>query len=268
MQGTIHFLLAHGYLVVFFWVFLEQAGAPIPTIPLFLAAGALSGQGKLSFGPVVALAVAGSLTADTLWYVFGRVRGASVLTRLCQISLEPDSCVRLAEDRMGRHSTLSLLIAKFVPGLNLAAPPIAGMIRMSVKRFLALDIAAAAVWTVAYSGLGYAFSGQLVRIADYALRMGAALLALLVVAFACYLAAKYRERRRTLRGLRIERIEPTTLKVKLDAGESLAIVDLRHRLDFTSDPYTLPGAVHFEPEELDHRHQEIPRDREIILYCS
>jgi membrane protein DedA with SNARE-associated domain len=268
MQDAIHFLLVHGYLVMFFWVFLEQVGAPIPTIPLFLAAGALAGQGKLSLPSAIALAVAGSLAADSLWYIFGRWRGASVLTRLCQISLEPDSCVRQAEDRMERHSSLSLLVAKFVPSLNLTAPPIAGMIQMSVKRFVLLDIVAASLWASAYSGLGYAFSGQLAHIAEYGLRMGAALLVLLVAAFALYLAVKDRDRRRALRELRTERIAPAALKAKLDSGEPLAIIDLRHRLDFANDPYTLPGAVHFEPEQLDQRHQEIPRDREIILYCS
>jgi membrane protein DedA with SNARE-associated domain len=268
MQGTIHFLLAHGYLVVFIWVLFEQAGAPIPTIPLFLAAGALAGQGKLSFTGAIALAVAGSLIADSLWYIFGRLHGASVLTRLCKISLEPDSCVRLAEDRMARHSAYSLLVAKFVPGLNLAAPPIAGMTRMSVPRFVALDVVAAALWASVYSGLGYAFSGQLVRIADYGLRLGTALFGLLVAAFALYLAAKYRERRGVLHSLRTERIEPAALKAKLDAGELLSIIDLRHGLDFSNDPYTLPGALHFEPKELDGRIEEVPRDREIILYCS
>jgi len=268
MGDTLHFLLRHGYLVVFVWVFLEQVGAPLPTIPVFLAAGALAGQGKLSLVPALALAIAGALIADSLWYTLGRLRGADVLTLLCQISLEPDSCVREAEDRMGRHNTLSLLIAKFVPVLSLAAPPIAGMVRMSIKRFIAVDMLAAALWASAYTGLGYIFSHQLTRVADYGLRLGVALFFLLIAAFALYLGAKYRERRQMLRRLRVERIAPAELKRKLEAGEPISIVDLRHALDFASDPYTLPGAIHLDPDELDARHEEIAREREVILYCS
>jgi membrane protein DedA with SNARE-associated domain len=268
MESTLHFLLRHGYLVVFLWVFVEQVGAPLPAIPLLLAVGALAGQGRLSFVVAIALAVSGSLLADSLWYALGRLRGANVLMRLCQISLEPDSCVREAENRMARHSSFSLLVAKFVPGLNLAAPPIAGMVRMSIKRFVGLSVASGLLWASAYAGLGYVFSHQLARIADYALRLGTALLALLVLAFALYLAAKYRQRRRLLRRLRIARIDPAELKARLDQNEPVVIVDLRHGLDFAADPFTLPGAIHLEPEELDRRHGEIPRDREIILYCS
>jgi membrane protein DedA with SNARE-associated domain len=268
MASMLHFLLRHGYLVLLLWVFLEQVGAPLPATPLLLAAGALAGQGRLSFAGVLALAVCGSLAADSLWYTLGRLRGASVLTRLCQISLEPDSCVREAEDRMGRHTSFSLVVGKFVPGLSLAAPPIAGMVRMNIKRFIGLSFAAAALWASVYTGLGYVFSHELARIADDALRLGTVLLALLVLAFAGYLAAKYRQRRRLLRRLRVERIEPAELKARLDGNEPVAIVDLRHGLDFASDPYTLPGAIHLEPEELDRRHGEIPRGREVILYCS
>jgi membrane protein DedA with SNARE-associated domain len=268
MASTLYFLLRHGYLVVFLWVFLEQVGAPLPATPLLLAAGALAGQGRLNFVGALALAVCASLVADSLWYTLGRLRGANVLTRLCQISLEPDTCVREAENRMGRHSSFSLFVAKFVPGLSLAAPPIAGMVRMDVKRFVALSFAAGALWASVYAGLGYVFSQELARIADYALRLGTVLLALLLLAFAAYLGAKYRQRRRLLRRLRVERIEPVELKARLDGREPVAILDLRHGLDFASDPYTLPGAIHLEPEELDLRRGEIPRDREVILYCS
>jgi len=31
---------------------------------------------------------------------------------------------------------------------------------------------------------------------------------------------------------------------------------------------TLPGAIRLDPEELDGRHTHIPRDRDIVLYCT
>ena len=54
----------------------------------------------------------------------------------------------------------------------------------------------------------------------------------------------------------------------LDAGERVFIVDLRHPLELLPDPFTLPGAQHISPEALAARQQEIPRDRDIVLYCT
>jgi rhodanese-related sulfurtransferase len=45
-------------------------------------------------------------------------------------------------------------------------------------------------------------------------------------------------------------------------------VDLRHPLELLPDPFTLPGALHFSPDALAARQDEIPRDRDIVLYCT
>ena len=61
---------------------------------------------------------------------------------------------------------------------------------------------------------------------------------------------------------------PAELKSKLDAGEDLMLVDLRHPVDFDAEPSIIPGALHLTTEELEARHLEIPRHREIVLYCT
>ena len=116
MHQTLEFVLRHGYLLIFFNVFLEQLGLPIPTQPILLAFGALAGAGKMSYPMGLALAVLATLAADTLWYFLGRRRGAAVLRLLCRISLEPDSCVRQTESVFLRYGPRALLFAKFVPG--------------------------------------------------------------------------------------------------------------------------------------------------------
>lgn len=70
------------------------------------------------------------------------------------------------------------------------------------------------------------------------------------------------------RALRAARISPEELKRRLDAGEAMAIIDLRHPLDFLADPRVIPGATRMNPDEVESRHQEIPRDRDIVLYCT
>ena len=83
-----------------------------------------------------------------------------------------------------------------------------------------------------------------------------------------WLLWKYVQRQRFIRTLRMDRITPEELQRKLQAGEPIAVVDLRHQLDFEADPRTLPGALRFEARELAHRHAEIPRDRDVVLYCT
>jgi hypothetical protein len=187
---------------------------------------------------------------------------------LCRIALEPDSCVRRTEDTFGRQGARSLLIAKFVPGFSTAAPPLAGMVRMPLQRFVVFTGLGGLIWAGVFVGLGWVFSYQLELVASYAMRLGSGLIALLAAALAAYVAWKYILRQRFLRRIRIARITPEELKAKLDAGEELLVVDVRHRIDFEAEPAIIPGALHMMIEELEARHHEIPREREIVLYCS
>ncbi len=268
MDGVLPFLTRHGYAVLFAFVLVEQAGLPVPGVPVLLAMGALAGMGKVSLAGAVAVTVAASLVSDSLWYAMGRRHGARILGVLCRISLEPDSCVRRAENVFARHGSRALLAAKFVPGLSAVATPVAGLIRMRPGRFMLWDGAGALLWAAAYLGLGYVFSAQLERVAEVAGRLGSSLVVLLAAALAAYLAVKYVQRRLFIRELAIARITPAELKTKLDAGEEIVIVDLRQSLEFEADGSTVPGALHLLPDDLDARHGEIPRDREVVLYCT
>lgn len=268
MDETIQFLIQHGYALIFAWVLAEQLGLPLPAIPLLLAGGALAGSGKMNFAIAISLAIVAAVVADLFWYYLGRSRGTRVLKLLCRISLEPDSCVRRTENVFARHGAPSLLVAKFIPGLNTAAPPLAGIFRMPALRFLLFDSLGAFLWAVLFAGLGYIFSDQLELVGAYAVRWGTWLLVVLVGSLAAYVLWKHVQRQRFLRRLRIARITPKELMEKLTAGDEVMIVDLRQRLDMEALPYKIPGALHMDMEEIEHRHHEIPRDRDIILYCS
>jgi rhodanese-related sulfurtransferase len=106
------------------------------------------------------------------------------------------------------------------------------------------------------------------RIASRAAYLGEWLVVLAIAAFAGYIAWKFYNRRKFLRGLRIARITPEELKFKIDAGEDLIILDLRHNLDFEAQPETIPGALHMDAAELEEANEVIPRDREIVLFCA
>ncbi len=268
MKEIVDFLILHGYAVLFTWVLLEQLGLPIPSIPMLLAAGALAGAGQLSLSSTILLAVFAALLADVLWYEVGRRRGGTILGLLCRISLEPESCVRRTENLFHKYGSRSLLVAKFVPGLNTVAPPMAGLTGMSRVRFVVCDALGGLLWASSAALLGYIFSEQLERLALYLSRVGDAAVLLLIFVIAAYILRKYLARRSFQRQLWIDRITPEQLKTMLDAGEPLAIVDLRHPLDFLPYPQVLPAAIRIAPEEVEARHMEIPRDRDVILYCT
>jgi membrane protein DedA with SNARE-associated domain len=268
MNKMMPFLAQHSYVLLFAWVFADQVGVPVPSIPMLVAAGALARTHRLNIGVALGLALFACFLADGLWYQLGRHQGMKVLKLLCRISLEPDSCVRTAENTFARHGARSLLVAKFVPGLSTVAPPLAGVFRMRLAPFLLYDGLGSFLWAVPFLGLGYLFSDQLERAADYGQQMGSWLIVLLAGALAAYLTWKYIQRRRFIRYLAIARITPEALKAKLDAGEDIVIVDLRHAQEFEAEPSIIPGALHLSLEELDQRYEEIPRDREVVLYCT
>src|ERR1700676_797592 len=268
MHSALEFLYTHGYVVLLAWVFTEQIGVPVPSLPILLAAGALAGAGQFSFVGSLLLSVSASLSADSIWFVLGRVKGIKVLQLLCKISLEPDSCVRRTETVFSRQGARSLLVAKFIPGLGTVAPPLAGIFHMRTARFLLFDACGALLWASTYLGLGFIFSGEIERIAEHAAHLGGGLFVLLIGAFALYIGYKFIARQRFLRELRIARISVEGLKQKLDAGEEVVIVDLRHSVDFEADPETIPGAFRMDATDLADKEGRVPRDRDIILYCT
>jgi len=268
MQTLIDFLLHHGYVVLLGWVFAEQVGLPVPTMPLLLAAGALAGAGRLNFFVELLFCVLAAMSADAVWYELGRRKGVKILHLLCKISLEPDSCVRRTEGIFAKEGARSLLLAKFIPGLGVVTPPLAGIFHMRRVRFLLFDGLGASLWAGAYLGVGFIFSGEIERIAARASALGSNLGVLLITLLAAYIAYKYIARQRFLRELRIARMGVDELKQKLDSGESVVVVDLRHSMDFEADPQVIPGAMHMDAKELEAKNDRVPRDREVVLYCT
>jgi membrane protein DedA with SNARE-associated domain len=265
LEQAADFLISNGYALLFGWVLLEQMGLPIPAAPLLIAAGALARAGKMNLTFAVTLAFIAVILADLFWYSLGRYRGGRILKLLCRISLEPDSCVRRTQNLFVRHGVHSLLVAKFVPGLNTAAPTLAGIFRLPVRRFMIFASLGAFFWVITVTSLGLILSDQLEQIA---LRWGGWLVAVLAGSLAAYVLWKFIQRRRFLRRLRIARITPKELMGKLTAGENISIVDLRQPIDIEAFPQMIPGALRIAMEEIEDRHGEIPRDRDVVLYCS
>jgi membrane protein DedA with SNARE-associated domain/rhodanese-related sulfurtransferase len=261
-------LLTYGYLLIFGWVFLEQIGLPLPATPILLAAGALSATEHMNFPSALLAGTLACLLADVSWFLFGRRYGHLVLRLLCKFSLEPTTCVRRTHDSFGKRGAYTLLFAKFVPGLSVVAPPVAGQTGMTLGRFLVFDSGGALAWVGALL-LGGRLFGDLIAkdpsVLNWLGRFGGALLILGILAI---IGTKIYRRQSYLKKFRTARLEPQALKQMLDAGELVYIVDLRHPLELVPDPFTLPGAHHLSPDALALRSSEIPLDRDIVLYCT
>lgn len=262
------FLERHGYALLFGILFLEQAGLPLPAVPVLLAAGALAGQGKISLAASLAVATMACLVADLIWFELGRRKGRSILRLLCKVSLEPDTCVRATEDAFERHGRGTLLVAKFVPGLNTVATPLAGVAGIRLTEFLAFNLAGSIFYVGAYTGLGLIFHREIASITEAITAVGSRVFWLIAAVLAVYLGIKLLQRKMLIRRFRLSRIEPTEVASLIEAGADLTVVDLRHPRELDAVGAKLPGALVLRPDELASRHAEIPRSGPIILYCS
>jgi membrane protein DedA with SNARE-associated domain/rhodanese-related sulfurtransferase len=222
----------------------------------------------LSAWLIIGVSLLACIIADSIWFYLGRRGGHRVLGLLCRISLEPDSCVRRTQDMFSRYGMRGLVVAKFVPGLSTVAPPLAGSSGLTYARFLFFDGMGSLLYVGCFVLLGVLFGQQLNQIIAAFGSLGSGALALVVALVAIWVGYKYFQRNRLLRDLRVARITVDELMKKQEAGESLLILDLRSSAELTENPYMIRGARHTTVDEMGRRQQEIPRDREIVIYCS
>lgn len=268
MREVLAQLAQYGYVVLFSWVTAEQLGAPLPAVPILIAAGVLAGTGQLSFVAAFGLAILGCAIGDTAWYAIGKRRGPGILNTLCRISLEPETCVRRSSEFFARRGPRALWFAKFIPGVSVVAVPLAANSGVSFGAFLLNDLLGSAIYVGAYLALGALIGNRIERLDAVAGSLRSASVLFGFVGAAAIVGWRVQQRRRFHREVRMARITVEELRQLIDDGQSPFVVDLRHALDMLPDPRVIPGAIRFTPDELTERHQEIPRDREIILYCT
>jgi membrane protein DedA with SNARE-associated domain/rhodanese-related sulfurtransferase len=273
MGSVTHLLIHHAYLVLFAWVFMEQAGVPVPSVPLMLAAGTLSAAHKLSIAGALPVIIFASLIADSAWFFLGRAYGTTVLNLLCKFSFEASTCVEKTQRQVGKRGAITLLFAKFVPGLSTMAPPIAGQAGISYIEFLVYDAVGCLIWGGAWLFAGRFFGDLAKRSSEFFGMLGHfayVVVGVMVVGVIVYRLVKRHRFLKELRGLRLEPAQLMAMMedAKRESRELPYIVDLRHPLDILPDPRALPGAVQIGPQELKARNSVIPRDRDVVVYCT
>src|SRR5262245_12779521 len=268
LTGGMPWLERYSVIILPVLVVAEQVGVPLPAVPALLVVGSLAAQGRVSLWLVIGAIALVALPVDLVWHELGRRRGTRVLSGLCRLTLEPDVCVRRTENLFQRHGVRALLVSKFLPGLTTVMPPLAGIFGVPRLRFVLYDLVGVVLWAGLWSGIGYLFSETIELVIRRVGALGHTAGVLAASLRVGYVLLKYLRRLLLLRQLRIARSSPEDLNRKLEAGEDVAIIDLRTALDVAAAPHVIPGSRWIPMESLDERLAEIPRDHELVLYCS
>ena len=277
MRDLIALVIAHGAWLVFGVTFAARLGVPVPAAPLLVIAGALAmgGQSGMQGAALVTfgLAIVANLLGDAAWFLAGRRHGYRVLKLLCRISISPDSCVSQSESFITRWGGASLVAAKFVPGVSIVAPPMAGALGMSGLAFVGWDVLAAAIWAALLMAVGMVFSAQIQQVLDLLSAMGVAALEALAVVIVAYLAWRTWRRRIFLRAVAMSRIDVAELWALFDGGFDPVVIDVRSDAGRAVDARRIPGAIPVELGQIKSRASGLrdlvdTTDREIVLYCN
>jgi membrane protein DedA with SNARE-associated domain/rhodanese-related sulfurtransferase len=266
MESWISALALHGYLILFATVFLEAVGFPVPAALALLIAGGASARGAL-YGPYALLgALLAMLAGDTLMFLMGRYTGWWLLGILCRISLNPESCILRSADSFYRRGRTLLVIAKFIPGINTMAPPLAGCMNMRFLPFLRLDSAGAALYILSYFAVGFAFSGALEAVTrgyqTFGRVVGWVVIALVAgyVAFQLWLWIKGRALRAVPFAI------PSVVAHGMATGA--CIYDVRSHGYLDPKAMRISGSRRLDPNALNRCEEEFPDGQLVYVYCT
>src|SRR5437773_3946505 len=145
----------YGYAVVFFGVFLENAGLPVPGETALLAGAALARFGRLSLLWVIVTTIAGATLGDNLGFFIGRHGGRALAERHgWKIGLNARRLAQFVR-YFERHGAKTVFIARFVTGLRVFGALLAGASGLPWRKFLFYNASGAVVWASAVASVGY-----------------------------------------------------------------------------------------------------------------
>jgi membrane protein DedA with SNARE-associated domain len=270
MSDLPFFIAHHGYIIIFLIVFLEAIGLPVPAALTLLAGGAAAASGILRAPTALLLAVVGMLLGDSLLYVLGSRMGWGLLGFLCKVSANPETCILRSAESFYKRGRATLLIAKFIPGVNAMAAPLAGSMKMPFGQFFALDLAGATFYAIVYGSIGFLFRDFVAAITRgfQAAGHAAEIVAILaLIAFMTYRASLYSKHRVYRVVPRIQVIELAKKLQSEDSGKIL-LVDVRSHGYYDSGAARIRGSIRIEPNNLSQEVKKLPPGKDIYLYCT
>jgi len=270
MKDLVALLAHHGYAVVFWVVLAEAIGLPMPAALALVGAGAAVASGSLSAPVVLLVAILAMLIGDLVLFELGRRMGWALLGFLCKVSVNPETCILRSAESFYKRGKLTLVIAKFIPGVNTMAAPLAGSMKMRLGQFLRFDLAGASLYALAYGILGFVSRDFLAvltrsfRTAGRALEQTILIAILVYALYRIWLFRKYAVYRV------VPRVQVEELARKLTSGEStgLVVMDVRSHGYYDADALRIKGSIRLEPNNLSEELKTLPKDKDIYVYCT
>ena len=260
----------HEYLFIFAVVLAEAIGLPVPAALALVAGGAAAAAGTLSPIKALFIALLAMLTGDTLLFILGRYMGWALLGLLCRLSVNPESCVLRSAESFYKRGKTTLLIAKFIPGVNTMAPPLAGSMRMSAQQFLRFDCAGASLYILAYGTMGFLFHdflAALTRGFQTASHVFGEVLFLAAIVYIAYRFWLY-HKNKVYRVVPRVQVEELAHKLQSEEKDNVLILDVRSHGYYDPHAERIRGSMRIEPNNLSEELKSIPKDKDIYLYCT
>ena len=271
MTDVASLISRHGYTIVVAIVFAEAIGLPVPAAVALVAAGAAVAGGHVLRAPILLpLAVFFMFLGDTLLFLAGRYTGWRLLGFLCKISANPETCILRSAESFYKRGKTTLIVAKFIPGVNTMGPPLAGSMKMPFSQFLRFDLAGAALYLLAYFTLGFLGRDFLKAIGSTFQMAGHAFEEVLLIAAAAYVVYRLwlMRKNRVYRVVPRVQVEELIRKLSSEGTEKILVVDVRSHGYYDAHAARIKGSIRIEPNNLEEELKRLPKDRDVYLYCT
>ncbi len=270
MEALLSAIGRHGYILIFFIVLAESLGMPVPAALALVAGGAAAAAGLLHLTTLLLLAVAAMILGDSLLFVMGRYMGWALLGFLCKLSVNPETCILRSAESFYKRGKATLLFAKFIPGINTMAPPLAGSMKMRPDIFLRFDLAGASLYAIVYIAVGYLFRDVLASVAHGFQTAGRAVESVTVIAligYAGYRVWLYRKHA-VYRVVPRVQVEELARRLASEDKEKILLMDVRSHGYYDAGAARIRGSIRMEPNNLAEEVKTLPKDKDIYVYCT
>jgi membrane protein DedA with SNARE-associated domain len=269
-MALLSLMAQHGYALIFGLLLVEALGLPFPAALALVTAGAAIAAHVLWAPSVIVISIVALLLGDIVQFWLGRYMGWLLLGFLCRVSINPETCILRSAESFYKRGKLTLIIAKFIPGVNTMAAPLAGSMKMRFGQFLRLDFCGATLYSVTYLAVGYLSRDFLAavlhsfRIAGRALE-GVVILALVV--YSVYRIVQYRKNKAYSIVPRIQ-VEELARRLASSDASQVQIVDVRSHGYYDSGAARIKNSIRIEPNNLEEEIKHLVKDKDIYLYCT
>jgi membrane protein DedA with SNARE-associated domain len=232
--------------------------------------GAAAASGTLKLAWVYAAAVTAMLLGDTIIFMLGRYTGWSLLSLLCKVSVNPETCILRSAELFYKRGKKILLVAKFIPGINTMAPPLAGSMKMRYEQFLWLDFAGTMLYVTAYVGLGYVFRDFVASITRGLQAASHAVGIVILLGFVAYFGYRVYlfRKHRIYRIVPRVQVQELARRLKSEQADMVVVIDVRSHGYYDSGAARIKGSIRIEPNNLVEEVKRLPKDKDVYVYCT